>query len=96
VSSSTTHTRSRTPFFPPLTASGLPILVEAASRREESIAEATASRDKVAAGRVGRLIAREKTRASTRLGLVSPFGMPFPAPVEWKSEVSPADDSMTG
>jgi hypothetical protein len=30
------------------------------------------------------------------LGLVSPFGMPFPAPVEWKSEVSPADDSMTG
>lgn len=80
--------RSVTPFIPPDTLSGLPVLLEAASRREASEAETIESKARFAAGRIGRLLVREKTRASGRLGLVSPFGMGMPVAVEWKSEVS--------
>jgi len=77
------HSRSSAP----VTISGLPVLVEAASRRQSALAETDASREKVAAPRPGRLIAHEKTRSSSRLGLVAPFGMPLPPVVEYKSEV---------
>lgn len=76
------------PFFPPLTASGLPCLIEAASRRESALKEAEASKARAAEPRKGRLINREKTRMSKRLGVVSPFGLPIPGVVEYKYEVS--------
>lgn len=76
------------PFFPPFTASGLPCLIEAASRRESALQEAEASKARAAEPRKGRLISREKTRMSTRLGVVSPFGLPIPGVVEYKYEVS--------
>lgn len=76
------------PFFPPLTASGLPCLIEAASRRESALQEAKASKARAAEPRKGRLISWEKTRTSTRLGVVSPFGLPIPGVVEYKYEVS--------
>lgn len=87
--------RSRSPFFPPQTQSGLPCLVEAASRRESAIDEITSSRlraaqqraEAVVGKRNSRLIAREKTRGSERLGLVLPFGVAVPGVVEYKSEV---------
>lgn len=44
------------PFFPPLTASGLPCLIEAASRRESALQEAKASKARAAEPRKGRLI----------------------------------------
>jgi hypothetical protein len=75
-----------------MTSSGLPCLVEAATRREDAIVESLAARAKVQAVHEGkvvsRLVAREKTRGSTRIGLVAPFGMPLPPVVEYKSEVS--------
>ncbi|OWZ78774.1 hypothetical protein C365_02413 [Cryptococcus neoformans Bt85] len=74
------------PFFPPLTASGLPCLIEAASRRESALQEAKASKARAAEPRKGRLISWEKTRTSTRLGVVSPFGLPIPGVVEYKYE----------
>lgn len=97
LSPSTSRPRSpplrpaRPAFVPPQNASGLPYLVEAASRRETSIEETLTSQARVAQGRTNRFIAREKTRASSRLGLVHPFGMPFPANVEWKSEFAITD-----
>lgn len=81
----------RPALVPPQSASGLPYLLEAASRRETSIEETLSSQARVAQGRTNRFIAREKTRASSRLGLVHPFGMPFPANVEWKSEFAITD-----
>ncbi|KAL1412568.1 hypothetical protein Q8F55_000315 [Vanrija albida] len=93
------HTRPR--FVAPQTASGLPCLIEAAQRREKAIEEAIAANAKVEAaakakseGRVlpGRLIARKKTRESTRITLATPFGLPMPASLETKSEFSISDE----
>jgi len=75
------------PFYPPLTISGQPVLVEAASRRESAVVETDASRHKIAIASPSRYIAREKTRSSSSLGMVAPFGMPLPSVVEYKSEV---------
>ncbi|WVQ77516.1 hypothetical protein IAR50_007202 [Cryptococcus sp. DSM 104548] len=79
-------------FVPPLTASGMPVLVEAASRRELAIREQEESKSKLEAPREGRLIKYEKTRISRRLDLVSPFGMPVPGVVEYKSEFTLTDE----
>lgn len=93
---SPTASASAEPIHAPVTMSGLPCLIEAACRREAAIEEAEAARAKVEARKeasnggekVSRILAREKTRTSGRLGLVLPFGMPFPPVLEWKSEVS--------
>ncbi|ODO03565.1 hypothetical protein L198_02413 [Cryptococcus wingfieldii CBS 7118] len=79
-------------FVPPLTASGMPVLVEAASRRELAIKEQEESKSRSGAPREGRLIKYEKTRISRRLDLVSPFGMPVPGVVEYKSEFTLTDE----
>ena len=88
---------SREPFFPPLAPSGIPCLLEAATRREVALEETTAAHAKVEAAakasndnghKASRFIAREKTRTSGRLDIVQPFGMPFPPVLEFKSEVS--------
>lgn len=81
------RTRHHSPFFPPLTGSRQAVLVEAASRRESASAETDASREKVITPGSNRTSSRDKTRTSSRLGLVAPFGMPLPPVVEFKSEV---------
>ena len=86
----------REAFIPPLTPSGLPCLIEAANRREAALEESLAAKARVEARkeelkdgkRVSRFLAREKTRTSGRMGVVLPFGMPFPAELEQKYDVS--------
>lgn len=88
--------RHRRIFYPPMTASGLPCLIEAANKRELAAEESLAAQARVQARKEGlkegkkvsRFIAREKTRTSGRLGLGMPFGLPFPAILEQRSEVS--------
>jgi len=90
------HAYSRKIFYPPMTASGLPCLIDAANRRESEAEEALAAQARVQARqeglkegkKVSRFIAREKTRTSGRLGLGSPFGLPFPAILEQRADVS--------
>ncbi|WOO82162.1 uncharacterized protein LOC62_04G005664 [Vanrija pseudolonga] len=93
--------QTRPRFVPPQTASGLPCLIEAAQRREKAIEEAIAANAKVEAaakakieGKVlpGRLIARKKTRESTRITQATPFGLPMPASLDTKSEFSLSDE----
>ncbi|KAK4689888.1 hypothetical protein P7C73_g248, partial [Tremellales sp. Uapishka_1] len=85
------------PFYPPLTQSGLPCLIEAASRRQSAIEEADAARQKIELAKksgtpTSKFIPREKTRESTRLSKILPFGMGLPPIVEWKSEFSISDE----
>ncbi|WVQ84445.1 hypothetical protein IAT38_006597 [Cryptococcus sp. DSM 104549] len=82
-----------TPFYPPMTLSGLPCLVEAASRRETSLEDAALANVRSAdRTRKGRSAPLEKTRASRRLEMTSPFGLPVPGVVECKSEFTLTDE----
>jgi hypothetical protein len=90
--------------IPPLTPSGLPCLIEAANRREAALEESLAAKARVEARseglkdgkKVSRFLAREKTRTSGRMGVVLPFGMPFPAELEQKYDVSQAGEVKIG
>ncbi|CAD6571536.1 MAG: hypothetical protein TREMPRED_000308 [Tremellales sp. Tagirdzhanova-0007] len=79
------------PFQPPLTQSGQPILVEAAARRESALAESDDGHIEVATHRSSRLVAPAKVRMSSRLEAVIPFGMPIPSVVDLKYEFTLSD-----
>ncbi|WWD20411.1 hypothetical protein CI109_104887 [Kwoniella shandongensis] len=77
---------------PTITSTAVPCLIEAAARRETSQDETAISKQRAESPRNGRLIAREKTRASRRLEVVHPFGLPVPSVVEYKSEFTLSDE----
>lgn len=81
--------RRRSPFAPPITAPDIPILLAAALRRESAMTERISSDEKIAVYLNGRLVVHEKRRASSRLTITNPFGMPLPSVIEAKYEVSP-------
>ncbi|WVO15000.1 hypothetical protein L204_102643 [Cryptococcus depauperatus] len=76
----------------PVTLSGTPCLLEAASRRESALEEAEKCKALLSKNGKGRLMKYEKTRTSERLGAVNPFGMPLPGTIEYKSEFTLTDE----
>ncbi|KAK8849781.1 hypothetical protein IAR55_005117 [Kwoniella newhampshirensis] len=82
----------RPALIPPVASTGVPCLIEAATRRELVQGESVISKQRSEISRIGKLIVREKTRASRRLEEVHPFGLPVPSVVESKSEFTLSDE----